>query len=373
MMRAPGFDSLLAWRLRRHRLARALRMLALYCLVFAALLTATLEIGLRGTDLPWRLIAPTLFYNPMTPPVHRVSADPKLLYELRPLGSVAGKDCYGPFYATVDRYGARGPEHPEPKAPGVFRVLVFGSSPIYGYGVDDEETIPYVMEQVLNADAGEATRFEVWNFGTAAYNYYQNSHLARKMLGRHSPDLVLVQLYNLGLRRAFPPLGSQIEASDLPRLFAGDPSLWLENFPPPCLVPRSWWGALLGRSLTVRSIVAVLARLRPTGPSGHPEFLAVDFDSMCGEARALEAEAVLRGVPVEHFILPFTPDTDVEWVRSACNWTPAQVNVVYQAGREWDYYKEHPPAEILREHAMRLVELLRESGRLPGPAAHKER
>lgn len=52
------------------------------------------------------------------------------------------------------------------KKDGVFRILIFGDSFTYGYGVPEEETYSKVLEQMLN----DEFNVEVFNLGVYAYN-----------------------------------------------------------------------------------------------------------------------------------------------------------------------------------------------------------
>jgi len=337
---------------------------AAWLLAFA-LFSGALEVGLRATDLPWRLIARALFYVGVDLAVHRVSDDPLLQYELSPESRATGQDEYGPYTVSVDRFGTRGHGHPEPKGAGVFRVLVVGSSPIYGYGVSDDQTLPAVLEARLDPRGRGTPRVEVWNLGTVAYGLAQNARHARLALARHAPDLVLLQVYNLRLRRAFLPLAPGEGASTLARFFARDPALWLESFPAPFFVPDAVQAALLRGSALVRALFAAVAPWRWPVRDGQPQFDSADGATLCREALALRDEAAARGVRVVYFRMPSTPEDRLDELESLCGWRPSPVLALDEAGREPDYYRDHPPPSILAEHATRLAELLVRGGYLP--------
>ena len=153
-----------------------------------------LEGAVRLSGIDRRLLERALYYQLADPPVHRVSADSFLHYELRPgsrLQHCEERDC---AMVTSNAAGARGPERDVARTPGTFRVLFFGGSTTYGANVGDDQTMPAALERILNRDAPSGLHTEVWNFGTSAYTLAQAAWLARHKLDTLRPDLVLVQL-----------------------------------------------------------------------------------------------------------------------------------------------------------------------------------
>ncbi|CAN5726597.1 hypothetical protein BH10BDE1_BH10BDE1_29910 [soil metagenome] len=69
----------------------------------------------------------------------------------------------------------RGGEHPKEKAKDVFRIIALGSYPVFGHGVNDDETYPFVLEKQMNSkewlarwskySCRKIKRVEVWNGG----------------------------------------------------------------------------------------------------------------------------------------------------------------------------------------------------------------
>jgi len=80
----------------------------------------------------------------------------------------------------IDQLGLRGPEVRVPKPPGRRRVLCFGDSITFGYGVGEEDTYPARLGARL-AERG----VEVVNAGVTGYT----SHQVRVRLGRLLPEL----------------------------------------------------------------------------------------------------------------------------------------------------------------------------------------
>ena len=69
---------------------------------------------------------------------------------------------------TINSLGVRGPEIPHPAQPRRRRILCFGDSITFGYGVGDRETYSCLLEQYLGPD-----RVEVVNCGVTGYTSFQ--------------------------------------------------------------------------------------------------------------------------------------------------------------------------------------------------------
>src|SRR5262245_3893303 len=67
------------------------------------------------------------------------------------------------FTVTLNSRGFRGKEFSDKKKPGVIRVVTLGESSTFGLLARDDETYPYVLEQLLNGQCGR--EFEVINLG----------------------------------------------------------------------------------------------------------------------------------------------------------------------------------------------------------------
>lgn len=324
-----------------------------------ALLLGDLSVAARGLDRA--RIARSLYFQNAYVPVHEVSDDPWLHYELKAGASFESQGRYGPYRIHINQHRARGEERALEKGPEVFRILCFGPSTTFGADVSDAETIPAQLEAWLAEQAealppGAAPRFEVWNFGTSAYVPSQTGWLAMKKLGPLQPDLVLMVFNNAG-RRAFLNVPAAEDQDYLP-WFRQDPSLWDENFPPPA--GRAPWlhRRLLSGSAFYRYVIAqqVLDRLVEVGPRQGEEqnrrvsSLLVQRAQEAGVALGVvswgaENEALYPGVPPSR-----------------------QVGIFEQvpAGQE-----THPPAPALRQIARRIGSTLASRGVIPGidPAA----
>jgi hypothetical protein len=181
----------------------------------------------RMADPDMRLVNKLVYHQNADVAAHQPDPNPDLLFRLRP-----GRHAIGTGTAqrivTINSFGARGPERPAAKPTGVFRILCFGASNVYGARVADDETWPAQLEAVLNS--GATVRYEVWNFGTSAYVALQMAVLAREKIEPLAPDLVLFAPSNLA-ERAF------LWGDDASAHFARDPQLSLLQNPGG---PGSW-------------------------------------------------------------------------------------------------------------------------------------
>jgi hypothetical protein len=215
--------------------ARAVAGRVLIALVGFGIGLVFVEIATRSTGLHTRMMAASLFYiRGGAIAEHRTSDDAFLHYELNPDSHTTFvKADGGTFAVNVDAVGARLPTHARAKPAGVFRILAFGGSTLFGANLNDEDTMAAAMERRLNGSATPTNRhFEVWNFGTSAYNLAQAAHLARKHLADLDPDLIWVQLHNRFPRPCYLPSDGK-EEEVLRVLLEKDELMLNENFPPP--------------------------------------------------------------------------------------------------------------------------------------------
>jgi hypothetical protein len=95
-------------------------------------------------------------------------------------------------WMTINHLGMRDrPDRVQAKPSGTVRIAVAGSSVVMGYGVNDDQPFPYLLEDRLNARRrnGEP-RYEFLNFGTGRSSAIQRHVLFdRKLLG-FEPDVV---------------------------------------------------------------------------------------------------------------------------------------------------------------------------------------
>jgi lysophospholipase L1-like esterase len=106
----------------------------------------------------------------------------------RHLEPIAHKETGGTFRVSTDANGLRAPLHPEEKPAGITRVMTLGCSTTYGWGVDDEQTMPARLEAHL-VEQGHAV--EVINGGQPGHTSFQGLWLWDKVLHRYHPDVVV--------------------------------------------------------------------------------------------------------------------------------------------------------------------------------------
>jgi len=109
--------------------------------------------------------------------------------ELRPNAQVV----FNGQVLTTNEWGMRDRERALEKPEGVFRIAVLGPSHVMGSGVADDDTFTRLLEQSLNRSAGGASgrRFEVLNFGVAAYALTQQLATLEEKVFRFKPDMVV--------------------------------------------------------------------------------------------------------------------------------------------------------------------------------------
>ena len=94
---------------------------------------------------------------------------------------------------TVNQWGLRGPDYPPEKPAGTYRIALLGPSHIMGSGVADDETISVLLNEKLAAtDSAPGIRFEVLNFGVAAYSLTQQLAMLDTRAVNFQPDVVVI-------------------------------------------------------------------------------------------------------------------------------------------------------------------------------------
>ena len=74
-----------------------------------------------------------------------------------------------------------------PKRPGIFRIIALGDSLTYGYGIDEQDTYPKVLETLLN----DTFRVEVLNLGVSGAQSEDIYKILQRKLPELQPDLVI--------------------------------------------------------------------------------------------------------------------------------------------------------------------------------------
>jgi len=121
---------------------------------------------------------------------YRLSANPRLGYEMVPSLRCEERGGRCDFLGTSNSLGFRDREHPLRKRPGTWRLLVLGDSIAEGFRIDDDRAIfPALLEKLLRARGLDA---EVLNFAVNGYDTRQEVETLRAKGMAFHPDLVLV-------------------------------------------------------------------------------------------------------------------------------------------------------------------------------------
>lgn len=160
------------------------------------LVPASLVVAVVLVEVVLRLLAPVPFRRVTEPQfgftsrLHRASDVPGLEYELAP--SLVFNHAGDGVQVTTNSHGMRGAEVSVAKPEGVVRIAAVGDSFTFGQGVEDDETYPHVLEQVLNERAPDGRRYEVLNFGVPGYSTAEEAAVLRTKVLRFQPDLVIL-------------------------------------------------------------------------------------------------------------------------------------------------------------------------------------
>jgi len=249
----------------------------------AALLVA--EVIVRVLDVEDDYLSALIPVQAADPEVHRESADPDLLYTLRPGASLVDRPRNDgtPFLGRrigIGEAGYRLPDHPLERRPGLFRIAALGGSNTFGAMVSDEQTWPAELERVLH-ERGHR-QVQVFNLGVSGYELTQKLRQAEIERERLRPDLWLMQIANGGPRYVL--LGSDVVGR-----VRSQPQL-LDEFLPE-LSPGQG-AALLSGPLRLLSVLRFAALL-----SGRGLQLEQILRGEGGARRGVTAEVEALGVP----------------------------------------------------------------------------
>jgi lysophospholipase L1-like esterase len=116
-----------------------------------------------------------------------VSQNPDIGHEHRPNVTT---HLMGADFRT-NSFGMRDREFAIPKPAGVTRIVFVGDSLTVGWGVDDDKTMPKVLEKLLNA-RGDGRKYEVVNAGVGNYNSIMEATWMMTKGIKLQPDMVIL-------------------------------------------------------------------------------------------------------------------------------------------------------------------------------------
>jgi len=173
---------------------RGLGMNLLLALLATALILVLAEIGLR-------LFRPVQYLKPPDPEkarhaeesLYRPSRVEGLTYEMAP-------DRNGVFEGMQVRTNASGLRGPTPNQadPQLIRLAVLGDSFTFGFGVEEQDTYPSLIQGIMNDSvASNGRRFEVLNFGVVGYSTRDEAIvLKQKALPFHPQGVIIGYVLN---------------------------------------------------------------------------------------------------------------------------------------------------------------------------------
>ncbi len=149
-----------------------------FSLVPLVVLLASAELLLRWLD--WPAVTPGSSFEHNEP---YWITDPDLRKQ-----PFAHREVDGSFLVSTDHQGLRAPLHQLEKPNGVTRLLFLGCSTTFGWGVDDQESYPAVLESIISERGHEDV--QVINGGQPGYTSFQGLWFYKNIARRYRPDLV---------------------------------------------------------------------------------------------------------------------------------------------------------------------------------------
>jgi len=116
----------------------------------------------------------------------QISGNRRIVYELIPSSSYLYQNVK---VVTNDR-GFRDRDYSEQKTAGTKRIVGLGDSIMFGYGVEEEETFLYRLEEHLNRS--ETTKHEVINTGVPGYNTVMEVETLKEKLDVSQIDIIVI-------------------------------------------------------------------------------------------------------------------------------------------------------------------------------------
>jgi D-alanyl-lipoteichoic acid acyltransferase DltB (MBOAT superfamily) len=117
-----------------------------------------------------------------------------------------------PFH--INRWGIRDRDYEMAKPAGTFRIVILGSSHVYGRGVGNSDVFENVLEQRLNAELDGGVAYEILNFAVPSRNPINAVQFLRETVAPFEPDVVIQFAHTRDLNHARNYLVSVIQGVD---------------------------------------------------------------------------------------------------------------------------------------------------------------
>jgi hypothetical protein len=166
------------------------------CLAKLANMIGGLVIALTIIEIGFRLFAPQMTYSRAA----KLSADfyrtsDRLPYELKPnyRGDSYIDEAGGFFYQVeINSHGFRGAEFSIEKPENTYRIMIVGDSFTFGYGVDEGQQYPALLESCLNRESDGSVTYQVINAGFAS-SFSPDSFYVflRYIAPAYQPDMII--------------------------------------------------------------------------------------------------------------------------------------------------------------------------------------
>ena len=171
----------------RKWLSNGARMLLAICVVFVLM-----EVVLRVGAYAWNSRSDYYLFYGFHRWIGRVGVNPWSTiqgdyYKFPPNYVLRGADGQGTETASINAFGFRGPAFDDVKTAGMFRVVCMGESSTFGYKNPDNETYPFLLQQVFTE---ERLPVQVMNAGFPYYNSGSILSLFRAEIPQFRPDVV---------------------------------------------------------------------------------------------------------------------------------------------------------------------------------------
>jgi lysophospholipase L1-like esterase len=141
-----------------------------------------------------RVIYKQHYRNGLWEASYKFVQDDRLIYRLRPNAMTTLTTSEFDELANTNKESIRGGEISFTKPAGAYRVVVVGDSFTFGHGLDDDETYPSRLEDILTASVSAGRPIEVINMGVPGYTPDQEYRQIMEEVPKYRPDMVIWNL-----------------------------------------------------------------------------------------------------------------------------------------------------------------------------------